>query len=332
MEPASTSTVTALAARQHGVVTIAQLAELDVGRRWIDNLVRRGLLRRIAAGVYVIAGSAPTRDQRLTAGLFALGEESWVSHEAAGALHRFDRAVPDAVEFTVLRSGRGRKVPFTVHTTTSLARLERVTVDGFRCVSATRTIIDLAHARIVPIRLEAAIDSAVRQGLTSPVVLATRLGELRGPGRWGARLLDRLLLDSGGHTLLERRFLAVVRSAGLPRPRTQVIHRRDGKTVARVDFLFDPFDVVIEVTGQHGHSSPSERRHDAQRRNELQDVGRKVYEYTWADVTERPEYVERTLRARLCQPNRVTSAEVADTGAGWSRNTRMGPDHGPRER
>src|SRR5262245_20186813 len=177
MEPALTATITALASRQHGVVTVAQLAELDVGRRWVDNLVRRGVLRRITAGVLVIAGSAPTRDQRLTAGLFALGEESWVSHEAAAALHRFDRAMPNAVEFTVLRSGRGRKVPFTLHTTTSLSRLERVTVDGFRCVSATRTIIDLAHARVAPVRLEAAIDSAVRLGLTSPLVLAKWLDE-----------------------------------------------------------------------------------------------------------------------------------------------------------
>jgi hypothetical protein len=235
----------------------------------------------------------------LTAGLLALGDQSWVSHEAAAALHRLDRAQPDAVEFTVLRSGRGRKVPFTVHTTTSLGRLDRVTVDGFRCVSATRTIIDLAYARIPPIRLEAAIDSAVRLGLTSPVVLATRLSQLRGPGRWGARRLDQLLLDAGGHTLLERRFLTLVREAGLPRPLTQVIHRRDGKTVARVDFLFEPFDVVIEVSGRQGHSSPSERAHDAQRRNELQDVGRKVYEYTWADVNERPEYVRGTLTSRL---------------------------------
>jgi hypothetical protein len=132
--------------------------------------------------------------------------------------------------------------------------------------------------------------------------------------------------------MLERRFLSIVRKAGLPRPLTQVIHRRDGKTVARVDFLFDPLGVVIEVTGRHGHSSPAERRSDAQRRNELQDVGRKVYEYTWADVTERPDYVERTLRARLCQPKPVTSTEMADTGAAGSRNTRMGPDHGPRER
>jgi very-short-patch-repair endonuclease len=222
-----------------------------------------------------------------------------VSHDAAARLHRLDRAPADAVEFTVPRRARGRRMPFTVHTTADLPKLDRVTVDGFRCISATRTIIDLAHARVPGIRLEAAIDSAVRLGLTSPVVIAARLGELRGPGRWGAVALDRFLVDSGGHSMLERRFLQLVRRAGLPRPAVQVIHRRDGKTFARVDFLFDPYGVVVEVTGRLGHSAPGERARDAQRRNELQDVGRKVYEYTYDDVMRRGRHVEETLVARL---------------------------------
>jgi hypothetical protein len=190
-------------------------------------------------------------------------------------------------------------MPFTVHTTTALRRIDCVTVDGFRCLSATRTIIDLARARVPTVRLEAAIDSAVRQGLSATSALSLRLGELRGRGRWGAPALDRLLVDSGGHSKLERLFLALAREAGLPRPMTQVVHRLDGRTVARVDFLFDAYGVVVEVSGRRGHSSPAERARDAQRRNELQDLGRKVYEYTWEDVTQRRPHVERTLLARL---------------------------------
>ena len=38
---------------------------------------------------------------------------------------------------------------------------------------------------------------------------------------------------------------------------------------------------------------------DAQRRNELQDVGRKVYEYTYQQVTRETDYVIRTMRERL---------------------------------
>lgn len=190
-------------------------------------------------------------------------------------------------------------MPFVVHTTATVGRLDVVDVDGLRCASATRTIIDLAHARIPTVRLEAAIDSAVRLGLSSPDVLTRRLADLRGPGRWGADKLDQLLIDSGGESLLERRFLALVRRAGLPRPRMQVVHRRHGCHVARVDFLFDASDVVVEVTGKLGHSAPRERAIDAQRRNELQDLGRRIYEYTWEHITKRPEWVIDTLIERL---------------------------------
>ena len=124
-------------------------------------------------------------------------------------------------------------------------------------------------------------------------------GELRKPGRWGAPRLDDLLLDSGGHTILERRFLQLMRKAGLPKPRTQVGHQRDGQTFARVDFLFEEHGVVVEVSGRRGHASDAERARDAQRRNELQDIGQKVYEYTFRQVTRDSSYVIRTMRARL---------------------------------
>jgi hypothetical protein len=249
--------------------------------------------------VAVVAGSAATWHRDLQVGLLALGACSWVSHEAAAGLHRLDRTPTGAVEFTVLRSGRGRVLPLRVHTTNELPPIDQVEVDGFRATSATRTVLDLARARVPRDRLAAAMDSAVRLGLTAPAALRARLAARRGPGHWGVRVLDELLVDAGGHTMLERKVLEIVRHAGLPRPSTQVIHRRDGRTFARVDFEFEALGVVVEVSGTLGHTTPAERARDAQRRNELQDVGRKVYEYTWEDVTRRAPFVASSLTARL---------------------------------
>ena len=72
----------------------------------------------------------------------------------------------------------------------------------------------------------------------------------------------------------------------------------------RVDFLFDDLGVVVEVSGRKGHSSPAERARDAQRRNELQELGRLVYEYTWEDVNGREEWVAETLTNRLALARR----------------------------
>jgi very-short-patch-repair endonuclease len=63
--------------------------------------------------------------------------------------------------------------------------------------------------------------------------------------------------------------------------------------------LFDEADLVVEVSGRRGHSSPAERSKDAQRRNELQALGRTVYEFTWEDVTTQPGRVVREVAERL---------------------------------
>jgi len=291
--------VTAVAATQFGLVTTSQLSDLGVGQRAFRQFVDDGWLSREGPCVYGIVGVPPSFGRHLMLGLLALGDTAVVSHEAAAQLHGFDRTPSNVVEFTVPRARRNARVGFTVHSSASLHPIDRVRVDGFRCTSATRTIIDLARTRKPEARLEAAIDSAVRSGASAPLVIERRLDELRGPGRWGSRTLDRLLVDAGGHTMLERRFLRLVRTAGLPRPATQVVHQQNGRTFARVDFLWADAGVVVEVSGRRGHVSDAERARDAQRRNELQDVGLRVYEYTWDDVTRRPDHVRRTLQARV---------------------------------
>ena len=291
--------ITKQAAAQHGVVTAAQLERLTSTRWQWCRFVQLGWLRRVAPHVYVIAGAPVTWERKIQTGLLSLGPTALVSHRAAATLHGFDRCHPDAIEFTVPRGSRGRHGAARVHSTSHLGRTDAITVAGFRVTSATRTVIDLARLRVPRAEIEAAIDSAVRLRLSSPVVLERRLAELRGSGRWGCRLLDELLIDSGGNTMLERRFLELVRHAGLPRPRTQVVTRWGSRTVARVDFLYDEHQLVVEVSGQHGHASPAERSKDAHRRNELQELGWAVYEYTWHHVTREQAYVRRTLTDRL---------------------------------
>jgi very-short-patch-repair endonuclease len=296
-----------LAAQQDGLLTAAQIEDVGMTGWNHRQLIASGWLRKVAPRVFVVAGAPDTHRQRLRLGLLCLGDRSWISYEAAAALHGLDRSDALAVEFTIDRRRRTPTLAFTVHTSTRLPVIDQVTVNGLRTLSATRTVFDLALARSSPRRVEAAIDSAVRLELSSPEVLAARLATLRGSGRWGCRLVERLLEDAGGHTMLERRFLELVREAGLPRPRTQVVHRKNGRHIARVDFLFEEYGVVVEVSGRLGHSTPAERARDAQRRNELQDIGRRVFEYTWEDVTQRPGMVVRTLKARLHLPRTTAS-------------------------
>jgi hypothetical protein len=291
-------TALALAAGQLGCLTIDQALRCGMTADQLRHRVRLGRLERLGPRVLRIGGSAPTWEQTLMAGLLDLGDDAVVSYLAAAALFGFDGFRPGPVEFSVRRARHGLRSPWSVHTAVRLDLVDRTTVGRFPCTSATRTILDLAR-HVGRDELERAIDSAVRDGHSAPAFLRARLTQLRGPGRWGVRLLDELLLDSGGHSKLEREFLKLVRWAGLPRPRCQVVYRRDGKTVARVDFDFVPKAVTAEVSGRRGHASDAERAKDAQRRNELQALGRVVLEFTSDDVSRRGDYVIATLRRHV---------------------------------
>jgi hypothetical protein len=224
-----------------------------------------------------------------------------VSHEAAAQLHRFDRTPEDRVEFLVVRRKRSAEIGECVHSTRRWGPIDAVVLGDLRVTSATRTILDLANVRAHPDRLKAAIDSAVRFELSSPEVLRRRLDQIRSRGRAGVRRIEQILEHSGGHTFLERKFLELMDAAHLPRPETQVVFRTPNtdRFVARVDFFFRAERLVVEVSGRLGHSSPDERSRDAQRRNELQDLGLRVYEFTWEDVNHRAGFVVGTMRRLL---------------------------------
>ena len=70
----------------------------------------------------------------------------------------------------------------------------------------------------------------------------------------------------------------------------------------RVDFLFAAARVVVEVSGRVGHASDADRRKDARRRNQLQQAGFVVLEFTTGLVMDEPQYVVETIRTSLRLP------------------------------
>ena len=197
------------------------------------------------------------------------------------------------IELVVPRIRRWLDPNVRVHTTKQWHTEDLLWRDGVRLTSATRTIIDLAASRHTAREIEAAIDSAVRLRLTTIPKLTRRMAELA-PGRLGIRLLREILLDSGGESVLERRFLRLVRGARLPKPMCQVAYATGGR-VMRVDFEFAGLNVIVEVSGRLGHTSDPARQKDARRRNALQQAGKVVLEFTTVDVVSSPDYVLSTL-------------------------------------
>ena len=242
----------------------------------------------------------------LQAGLFDLGPNALVAGRSAAALLGLDGFSEGPLEFVLPRAQRSRRVRGLVRSSRDLQPTDRCSVDGLACTVAALTVIHLAgfagrHAT------GNALDSAIRLRLASTEQVLRRLTKARASGVAGVELLDELLVDAGVESWLERRFLALLRSAGLPQPALQRVYRRDGRHVARVDFDFAPWPVIVEVGGQKGYLTTRERQRQERRRNELHLQGKTVYFFSYEDVTEEPAYVADTVRSALDATSRAAS-------------------------
>jgi hypothetical protein len=292
------ATLLSLAAEHHWLATTADVAVAGMSAgQWLRRR-DSGEWAMVAPGVWRHQATPLTWEMRLRAGLMSLGGDAAVAGEAAAAWWLLAGFEPGPVEFVVPRRRRATRWP-EAHLTRSWSRGDVLVHKGLRVTSATRTIIDLAAWGCSARRVEEAIDGAVRARRTSVPTLSRRMAELSGRGRTGTLLLRELLLDSGGESYLERRFLRLMRRAGLPRPDCQVVHARVDGPAMRVDFQFAVQQVVVEVSGRVGHASDAARQRDARRRNELDRQGWTVREFSTADVLDDPSYVVATLRPLL---------------------------------
>ena len=90
---------------------------------------------------------------------------------------------------------------------------------------------------------------------------------------------------------LERRFLPLARSAGLPRPLTG--RRVNGFTV---DFYWPELGLVVETDGLRYHRTPAQQARDLVRDQAHQASGLRPLRFTHGQVFFDSDYVEATLR------------------------------------
>jgi hypothetical protein len=290
----------ALAATQHGLLMRSGVSRLGVTPGQWQRRVGRGDWVKVSVGVWRHVLVPDSWQLRARAGLLYLGDDAALFGATAAAWWGVDIPRPAVVEFVAPRSRRRLENDLVVHTREDWDPGDFLRHDGARLTSVTRTAIDLAGIGATAQTIENVIDDGIRSRRTSLPTLRRRIDELSGPGHHGIPLLRALLLDSGGESYLERKFLVLMRQSGLPRPLCQVVHRggTDGR-IKRVDFQFPGTNIVVEVSGRLGHVSDRERQKDARRRNSLLHSGFPVVEFTTADVLGDAPYVVATVRTSL---------------------------------
>jgi very-short-patch-repair endonuclease len=286
----------ALAGRQYGVVTRKQLRCLGVGETGIEERLRTKRLHRLHRGVYSVGHRVLRSEAYRMAAVLACGPGAVLSHLAAAAHLEIRPSSASRIDVTVpARSGRRSQAGIRLHRSGNL-QPEDVTVhEGIPITTVARTLLDLADA-LNDQALKRAIDEADYLRLLDLTALVAVVD--RNPGRSGARVLKAARGPAElTRSVLEDRFLELVRRKGLPRPRVGAY--LEGY---EVDFYWPEANLVVEIDGFAAQGTRSRFEGDRRRDRVL---GRRGI---------------RTMRLTANALSYDEDAIAADLEAAWSRS------------
>jgi very-short-patch-repair endonuclease len=248
-------------------------------------------------GVYRASTTPECWEQRLIAA--CLAGPAVASHRSAGLLWNLPAMPRGLVEVTALRHLRRHASDVTWHESFHLSERDVTEIDGIPVTRPIRTFLDLGVV-LAPDDLEQVLNEGLRRKLLSVPAIGRRLEELghlrRGTAVVRAVLTRHIPEQRAPESVLETKFLQLIRAAGLPEPVPQyAIRLRDG-TVARVDFAYPERRIAIELDGAAYHFGDIAERRDRRRDNQIGDVGWSVRHFDWTDVTQRIDYVLAVLR------------------------------------
>jgi very-short-patch-repair endonuclease len=271
----STARLGALAARQHEVFAVWQLKPTGVTDRAVQRRADAGLLRRLYHGVYTGVQAKLSLRGGWMAAVLACGPDALLSHRAAAALWDLHSVPSGPIDVTAPTMHRHPGV--RSHTTNCPLGLIRATVDAIPVTTLERTVLDQARA-LGPQRLRTTLEQLQHRGLLSPARFDNHRfhRSFRAVSDAMAQLTDQAPWTQSE---LERRFLELIRDAGLPDPQTNV-------TVAGlvVDFCWLEQRLIVEIDGYAWHSSRRSFEVDRQRDVKLTLAGYRVIRITYARI------------------------------------------------
>lgn len=296
-----------LAEWQHGVVATRQLVDLGYSRNAIAYAKRAGRLRHLHRGVYAVGHQPVTWHSRCLAAVLSCGGNAIASHRSAAWLWGLLRYRPDSFDVTVpTRRGHARS-GLRLHYA-PLAEDDRAVRDDIPVTAVPRTLLDLAAA-LPPERLDRALERSEEMGIfdLGPMdALLARAGNHPGRGRI-RRALALYRPPPFTRSGLERRFLELVRRAGLPQPST-------GYNVAgyELDVYWEAERFAVELDVYETHGSRRSFEDDRLRDETLKLQGIEMIRITGRRLDREPDQVLERLALFLRQPRRAASVAHLD--------------------
>jgi hypothetical protein len=259
--------VAAIARRQHGLITIAQLRAAGLNTAAVAKRVDRSVLHRVGRGVYAVGHASLSRDAQWMRAALEAGEGTALGRLAAATLWQAWRGRPDLAVISPRRS----RLPY-VHWTRSLDPRDVTKDRGIPVTTVPRTLVDLTDVLTAHQLANVIHEAAYRNRFSEP---ATRAAMERAHGRRNMSVLEKALDlhahgSAGTKSGLEDRKLAEIEAAGLPEPLVNV--EVEG---IEVDLHWPELKLCLEVDGP-GHDRPRTQREDAERDQMLRAAGYEV--------------------------------------------------------
>ena len=279
-----------MAAQQDSVITWEQLRQLGLGPGAIEHRVKRGWLHRLHPGVFCWGTLLKTPWMRARAALYACGPGSIVTHDAACGLIGVRPHPEGAIDITVI----GRRVRRTGIRAHNVARVARADVRNIRNIpvsSPARALLEIAPG-LTARELADAVEQAQVKRLVTKRDIEQAI-ERAGP-RPGVVAL-RAVMEEPAFTRswAERRLVALMRAARLPRPQF------NAKVAGfEVDALWREQRVVLEFDSYAFHATKAAQERDRRKTAALQRGRYLVLRTTWRELTkESHALIARTAEA-----------------------------------
>ncbi|MGN6274934.1 MAG: DUF559 domain-containing protein [Solirubrobacterales bacterium] len=292
-----------LAARQHGVVSRAQLRGLGMSDDVMKGEIVAARLHRIFRGNYALGHPNVNKQGRLRAATLACGAGTVISHRSAAALLGLIDKGPVVID-VIAPGERGRRIDGVRFHRVRPPRPDEVgTVSGIPCTSPARTLVDLAGVSGAWTLRSAFERAAQRRELDISAIEAAA-----DPGRRGVRSLLTLvnewrsaapIAEKGRlKSPLEAKVLPLLVRRNLPTPLLNApVAIENGRI--EVDFLWPDHRLVVEADSRDFHSTHLAFERDRRRDRELLRAGYATLRVTHRQAEKEADAVADAIASRL---------------------------------
>lgn len=295
------TSILALAATQHGLITRRQMFGLGMDRNRVARWVRSGRLRPVHLNTFAVGGVPTTERQQVLAAVLETGHDAAASHSTAAALWGLGGFRLEPLHVVVCRASRHHlRLTWNVHQFTGRIEDHRRFLDAIPVTTPALTMLHLATMVSTP-RLGRAVDNAWSLGILTGHDLDDLDTQLAARGRDGIVKLRKVASERGHDWVppqsnIESRFETLLAPLGVGFKRQA---RVEGATwTARVDFLHQESRTIVEVQSERFHAALSDAEADRRRRLRLEDEGYVVVEVWDNEIFQVPgAVVDRVMGA-----------------------------------